>query len=249
NPADSVFCSHGSGVNVKWDKADSFMHLDSGFSVKGDEIIAEAPKLKTGNIDFDDKELEAIMQKEFGEIKRPSYESVSYDFGGFEKKKKQIKKDYLIVDGYNIIYAIDSLKALAKDNVEAARARLLDMLINYRAYRGNEVCLVFDGYMKPGSLGSKSDERGVRLVYTKEGQSADNYIETLIHEIGKNYSVRVATSDGLIQLAALRSGVIRMSARELEHELNATLAEISDIITDLRSDRISMEEAARIVTD
>ncbi len=249
NPADSVFCSHGSGINVKWDKADGFMHMDSGFSVDGEEVKAEAPKLRTGNIDFDDKELEAIMQKEFGETRRPSYESISYDFGSFEKKKKQIKKDYLIVDGYNIIYAMDSLKAAAKDSIEAARSRLLEMLINYRAYKGNEVCLVFDGYMRPGNAGSKSDERGVHLVYTKEGQSADNYIETLIREIGKNYSVRVATSDGLIQLAALRSGVIRMSARELEHELSETLDEISDIITDLRPDKISMKEAAKIVQE
>ncbi len=249
NPADSVFCSHGAGVNVKWNRADEFMHLDSGFSVKGDEISVDAPKVRTGNIDFDEKELEAIMLKEFGGIKRPDYESVSYDFGKNETKKKTIRKDYLIVDGYNIIYAIESLASLAKENVESARQRLLEMLINYRAYKGNEVCLVFDGYNRKDNPGAKSDEHGVRVVYTKEGQSADNYIETLVHEIGKNYSVRVATSDGLIQLAALRSGVIRMSAREFEHELNTVLSEISDMITDLRPDEISLKEAARFVQD
>ncbi len=248
NSADSVFCSHGAGVNVKWNKVSEFVHLDSGIKLNDDTIeVIHAPKVRTGNISFDEKELEAIMQKEFGEIKRPQIASVTVDFGNHEKKKnKEIKKDYLIIDGYNIIFGWDELKELAKDNIEYARSKLINMLANYKAYKGNEVCLIFDGYKLKDNLGTKQDLHGIHIAYTKEGESADSYIESLIHEIGKNYSVRVATSDGLIQLAALRSGVIRLSSRELQYELMQALKEIDYLLKETNKSNIKLSDVAKI---
>ncbi len=248
NTADSVFCSHGAGVNVKWNKVPEFVHLDSGIKFEDDHIeVVHSPKVKTGNISFDEKELEAIMQREFGEIKRPQIASVTVDFGNHEKKKaKVIKKDYLIIDGYNIIFGWDNLKELAKENIEYARTKLINMLANYKAYRGNEVCLIFDGYKLKDNIGTKEDIHGIHVAYTKEGESADNYIESLVHEIGKNYSVRVATSDGLIQLTALRAGVIRMSNRELKYEVDQALAEIDDVLREGTLDKIKLEDLVKI---
>jgi len=248
NTADSVFCSHGAGVNVKWNKVPEFAHLDSG--IEFDEAIPElthAPKVRSGNIDFDEKELEAIMAKEFGEIKRPQIASISVDFGKPQNKKNiEIKKDYLIVDAYNMIFGWDELKNIAKDNISIARAKLIDIFVNYKVYKGNEVCLVFDGYNLKDNLGTKEDVHGVHTVYTKEGLSADGYIEALIHDIGKNYSVRVASSDGLIQLAALKSGVIRMSGRELKYEVEKALSEISVLVSETQSNSLKLKDIAKI---
>jgi len=247
NSADSVFCSHGAGVNVKWNKVPEFAHLDSGISLEGDAPeLSRSPKLRTGNIDFDEKELEAIMQKEFGEIKRPQIASVTIDFGGSSKKKETvIKKDYIIVDGYNMLYSWSELLELSKSSLDAARKRLIDMLINFKAFKGYEICLVFDAYKRKDNLGVKEDDHGIHVVFTKEGESADAYIEALLHEIKKNCRVRVATSDGLIQLTALRSGVIRMTSKELEYEVTKALNEISNILH-IPAKRITLEDVARI---
>ncbi|MCQ2561983.1 MAG: NYN domain-containing protein, partial [Clostridia bacterium] len=232
NIADSVFCSHGAGVNVKWDCVREFMHIDSGLRFSGGVIEeAAAPKVRSRNLDFDEKELEAIMLKEFGPIKRPQYTSISWgERKKQEERRRELKKDYLIVDGYNIIYGWEELKKAAKDNFAGARSKLCDMLENYHGYKGGELVLVFDGYKVKDNPGTKDSGSGLRVVYTKEGESADGYIERLCREIGKNYNVRVATSDGLIQLTALRAGVMRMSARELETEVRGVLAEISDLL-------------------
>lgn len=245
NSADSVFCSHGAGVNVKWNKVPEFVHLDSGIEIKDDKLeILHSPKVRTGNINFDEKELEAIMQREFGEIKRPQIASVTVDFGGnYKKKKIALKKEYIIVDGYNIIFAWDNLK---NEKIANARRKLTDMLINYRAYKDCEVCLVFDGYKVKDNLGTKEDDHGVHVVYTKEGESADAYIESLAHEIGKNYSVKIATSDALIQLSALRAGLLRMSNKELEYEVNSAIKEIRRILEENAPEKIKFKDIAKI---
>lgn len=232
NIADSVFCSHGAGVNVKWDCVQEFMHLDSGIRLSHGVIEeASSPKIRSRNLDFDEKELEAIMLKEFGPIKRPQYSSISWGERKSEKaRSREIKKDYLIVDGYNIIYSWEDLKKEASGSFAGARSKLCDMLENYKGYKGGELVLVFDGYKVKDNPGSKDSGSGIKIVYTKEGESADGYIERLCREIGKNYNVRVATSDGMIQLTALRAGVIRMSARELEMEVRAVLSEITDLL-------------------
>ncbi len=233
NPADSVFCSHGAGINVKWDKVREFMHVNSGLRVADGEVVEESsPKVRTGrSLDLDERALEDIMNREFGPIRRPVYSAVTRG----EKKEKdarrrELQKDYLIVDGYNVIFAWDELKELAKGSFAGARERLTEMLVNYHGYRGGELVLVFDGYKVKGNPGTKEDVGGIHIVYTQENQSADGYIEKLVHEIGKNYHVRVATSDGLIQLTALRMGVQRLSSRELEFEVRKALADIDDVL-------------------
>jgi len=231
NTADSVFCSHGAGVNVKWDRADSFMHIDSGLRFDGGRVSeASAPKLRSRSMDLDEKELEAIMLREFGPIKRPQYSPVTYDYNKDSGKTTEIRKEYYIVDGYNVIFAWDELKSIAGDSIASARDRLITELGNFAGFKGCELVLVFDGYKVKDNPGTREEDRGIRVVYTRENETADQYIEKLVHDIGKNYSVKVATSDGLIQLAALRLGVIRMSSRELQNEVGRTMEEIRDII-------------------
>ena len=233
NPADSVFCSHGAGVNVKWDKVKDFMHVDSGLRVADGEVVeASSPKVRTGrSLDLDERALEEIMNREFGPIRRPVYSAVTRgEKAAKDAKRREILKDYLIVDGYNVIFAWDELKELAKGSFAGARERLTEMLVHYHGYRGGELVLVFDGYKVKGNPGTKEEAGGIHIVYTKENESADNYIEKLVHEIGKNYRVRVATSDGLIQLTALRMGVQRLSSRELEHEVRKALEEIDELL-------------------
>lgn len=233
NPADSVFCSHGAGVNVKWDKVRDFMHVDSGLRVADGEVVeASSPKVRTSrSLDLDERALEEIMAREFGPIKRPVYSAVTRgEKAAKDARRRELRTDYLIVDGYNVIFAWDELKELAKGSFAGARERLTEMLVNYHGYRGGELVLVFDGYKVKGNPGTKEDTGGIHVVYTKENESADNYIEKLVHEIGRNYHVRVATSDGLIQLTALRMGVQRLSARELEFEVRKALDEIADIL-------------------
>ncbi|MDO5332221.1 MAG: NYN domain-containing protein, partial [Bacillota bacterium] len=183
NSADSVFCSHGSGINVPWYKVEDFMHIDSGIRIEGDVPALTTPKVKTGNIDFDEKELEAIMLKEFGPIKRPQYSKVTYDSDEYRKKHIDIKKEYLIVDGYNVIYAWDNLKELSSVSLEAAALTLSDVLENYAHFRNCNVTIVFDAYKVKQGTGSKSSSDLVNILYTKEGESADFYIEKLIREI------------------------------------------------------------------
>lgn len=227
NPADSVFCSKGAGVTVKWDRVREFMHVDSGLRFEDGSVTESEPQFRGRGADIDEKEFLAIMEREFGPAKKPVYSSVTRG----ERLKKQAeametKKDYLIVDGYNVIFAWEELKKLAAESLPAARERLADMLSNYRGYRGGELVLVFDGD-RARALGKSGHlHAGVHVVYTPENQSADGYIEKLVHDIGKNYRVRVATSDSLIQLTALRSGVIRLSSRELEFEVRRAMEEI-----------------------
>ena len=247
NTPDSVFCSHGSGIIVKWDAVERFMHLDSGIRLdSGEAGSAAKPKLRSGSLDFDEKALEAIIQKEFGPPKRPSYSSVTYEYGKPGKSKSgPAKKEYLIVDGYNIIYAWEELKKLADADVGAARDSLAEILINYRSLRGCELMLIFDGYRRPGPGGTE-DAGGIHILYTKERESADLYIERLVHEMRKDYSISVVSSDAMIQLAALRQGVKRMSSREMRAEVELADAQISGIIAAHSPGRIRLGDVARI---
>ncbi len=237
NPADSVFCSHGAGVNVKWNLADSLMHMETGLSIEGGKVGEKSPvKLRSGSLDLDERELQAIMEREFGKSKEPRISSVSYDFGKPRKAAAPLKKDYYIVDGYNVIYAWDELKKLAEDGLASARAGLIDVLVNYRAYTGCELILVFDAYKQKDNPGRKEDIGGIHVVYTMEDESADIRIEKLIHEMNRNFSVCVVSSDGLIQLCALRLGVRRMSSRELLHETRLAREGIREIIASHREE-------------
>ncbi|MBR0416988.1 MAG: TetM/TetW/TetO/TetS family tetracycline resistance ribosomal protection protein [Firmicutes bacterium] len=249
NPSSSVFCSHGSGVNVRWDSVEEFEHIDSGLSFGGEAPAAADPKLRPGNFDFDEKELEEIMEREFGKIKRPRYSTVVYEpLSGYKAKIKDAKKEYLVVDGYNIVFAWDSLKKLAADDISAARESLMDILAEYRSVKGCEMVIVFDGYKLKGNEGSRFDHKGINIVYTKEGQSADAYIESLVKDLGHSYSISVATSDALVQLSALRQGTRRISARELEMDVKAEKTRIEEIIAGYSTGSSKLGERAKITS-
>lgn len=224
NTPDSVFCSHGAGTVVKWNEVESHMHLDTGF---GRDKTPE-PTLRPRFFSLDDEELERIMEREFGPIRRREYGSAMRTREP-ERIIAPSKKEYLIVDGYNLIFGWDEMKALADDNLDLARSRLTDMLRSYRAFRGCELVLVFDGYKVAGNPGER-DTAGIRIVFTKENETADMYIEKLANDIGKNYAVRVVTNDSLIRLSALRSGVLRMSCKEFVNELGFVMEQISEYI-------------------
>ena len=235
NPADSVFCSHGAGINIPWNEVFSHMHLESILRQKAAGELPSAPRVRKQNLDLDEKELQRIMEREFGPEKRVLYRPPT------SAVTPQIelppgKKKYLIVDGYNMIFAWDGLREQAQSDLSGARERLLDILSNFCGYSPCELVVVFDSYRVKGGLGSKSKFNNLRVVYTKENESADLYIETLVGQIGKNYAVRVATSDALIQLSALRSGVLRVSASELLREIEQTNEAIAKVIFSLREE-------------
>jgi len=227
NTPDSVFCDHGAGVTVKWDQVHRYMHLDSGY---GKEKPTE-PAIITRNLSMDDKELEAIMEREFGPVKRPMYHAPENRPATETLTIRPPRQQALIVDGYNIIFAWDELAETAKTDLDAARRQLCDKLISYAGFKKCRLVVVFDGYKVKGSPGEKTLLHGVQVVYTKENETADAYIEALADKIGPNYAVRVATSDGLVQLSSLRSGVLRMSARELYEELERTRKEMTGYFT------------------
>lgn len=212
NTPDSVFCAHGAGFPVKWNQVPEYMHLESS-------LKTEQPQIITRNLRMDDKELEAIMEREFGPVKRPLYRAPANRPATEPLTIRPPKKQTLIVDGYNIIFAWDALAETAKTDLDAARRHLCDLLSSYAGFKKHRVIVVFDAYKRKGNPGSKEFLHNIQIVYTPEGISADQYIETLVTEIGSNDNVRVATSDSMIQLSTFRSGVLRMSARELQEEV------------------------------
>ena len=230
NSPDSVFCAHGAGFVVKWDRADEYMHLDTGLGRDGGGKTFPAPRLRMGNLNIDDKELEAIMEREFGPIRRPMYTKPAPDRAAVSPPALREKREMLVIDGYNVIFAWEELKALAEDSLDAARHALGEILVSYRGFTGSDVVLVFDGYAVKGNPGEKSEYHGVRVVYTKENESADLYIQGLLHDIGKNASVRVVTSDNLIRLSALGSGILRTNAREFGNEVDWVMGQIGNVL-------------------
>ena len=221
NTPDSVFCAHGAGFNVKWNEVKNHMHLESGLKEE------EAPQIITRNVRYDDKELEKIMEREFGPLRTPLYNAKAANRPATEEITiRPLKQKYIIVDGYNIIFAWEHLAAQARSDLDAARRQLCDALSSYAGFTKCRLVVVFDGYKQKGNPGEKSQFHNIQVVYTKEGETADAYIEALVHEIGSNYAVRVATSDGLVQLSSIRSGVLRMSARELQLEVEEARKEM-----------------------
>ena len=219
NTPDSVFCDHGAGFTVKWDKVKDYMHLESG-------LKEEKPTIITKNLAISDKELEAIMEREFGPVKRPLYHAPANRPAQEQLTIRPLKDQCLIVDGYNIIFAWEELAQTAASDLDAARRSLLDRMSSYAGYKKCRVIVVFDGYKQKGNPGEKEHFHNIQVVYTKEGETGDAYIEALVSQIGRNYAVRVATSDGLVQIASLRSGVLRMSARELQNEVESAQQEM-----------------------
>lgn len=237
NTPDSVFCAHGAGFTVKWDGVSQYMHLESCIKKEAEEYV---PKVYRQNLSIDDKELEAIMEREFGPIKRPQYRPPTVNSAEEKREPVSLRNTgkYLIVDGYNVIFAWEDLAKTAETELEAARVQLMDILAGYSAFTKTKVVLVFDAYKVEGNPGKQFDYNKINVVYTKENETGDLFIEKLVGKIGKNEKVTVVTSDGLIQLSALRSGVLRMSAREFENEVNLVSSEIHKIMSRLHSQRL-----------
>lgn len=228
NTPDSVFCAHGGGFQVKWDKVPEYMHIES--CLKKEKIPYE-PVLNRRNFRIDDKELEAIMTREFG----PPGETVLYR-GKPESKAEERefelreRKKYCIIDGYNCIFASDDLKAVAETSLDSARVKLLRQVAGYSAFTHCECVVVFDAYLVDGGKGSRFDKDGVHVVFTRENETADAYIEHMISEIGRNYNVTVVTSDNMIRLSAAGYGVLRLSAAAFAGEMEAAHRKMDEII-------------------
>ena len=233
NPADSVFCTHGAGHVVPWREVPEHAHCDSGMlRSRGADRAPVRPA--TGGIDGD-KELLAIFERTYGPIKNRGMDALTQSRNvtarpGLDDMTYVHKDDVLVVDGYNIIFAWDELKAVAAENFDAARADLIRILCNYQGMRKCRVILVFDAYRVKGGPGSRDKEAGVEIVYTKEGETADSYIEKLSYELGKDHHVKVATGDGLEQLIVLGHGAQRLSARELKWEVEQVQERIADFL-------------------
>ena len=236
NPPHSVFCAHGAGFIVPWQEVDAYKHLDAGLalSASADSLLPKAAGLAR-TYRLSDEELEAIMLREFGPIRRKRYSEPRRTDARKEdrpagKKETAPPGRLLIVDGYNVIYAWASLKELAAFSLEKARHTLMDLLSSYVAYTKTELVLVFDAYLVKDGTGSDFVRDGYRVVFTKEDQTADTFIEILMHELGPNYNIRVVTGDRLVQYSAVHSGVLRMTAKEFEDEVTAIGNEITEFI-------------------
>ena len=234
HPADSVFCAHGGGFTVPWNEVRQHMHVDSGYGKENsaEQILPSAARVAR-RYHLDDKELEAIMLREFGPIKRRKYGEPKRKVTSIHSKPYVPRKEHLIIDGYNVIHAWDFLKEIAAGNLELAREQLMDILSNYVSYTKNEVTLVFDAYRVKGNAGSEFMRDGYKVVYTAENETGDAYIERLMHLLGPNYAVRVVTADRLVQFSAVHSGILRMTVKEFEEEIARINLEITEYIKKL----------------
>ncbi len=230
NSADSIFCSHGAGHVVPWDQVKQHMHLDAVYrpAKPAEEVSpASAPARRTSRplTVAEEKELEAIFERTYGPIKRPQvYREVKPARHNLDDKPVTLKTpkpmdEYLLVDGYNIIFAWDELKRLAQEDLEAARQQLMDRLCSYQGYKKCRVILVFDAYRVKGGHRTVEPYHNITVVYTKEAETADMYIERASYDIGKKHRVRVATSDNIEQLIILGHGCLRISARAFHAEV------------------------------
>ncbi len=220
NTPDSVFCAHGAGFTVKWRDVPMYMHLDRCLKQE------RPPQLLTRNLQTEELELERIMERQFGPQTTRLYRPTEHRPATETVTIRPMKQQYLIVDGYNILFQWEDLAKIAEGDLEAARRRLCDELSNFAGFRKWRVVLVFDGYKRKGNPGEKSQYHNIQVVYTRENETGDAYIEALVAQIGNNYNVRVATSDALVQISSLRSGVLRLSARELREELEQAKKEM-----------------------
>lgn len=236
NPAGSVFCSHGAGFEVKWDKVDSYAHLPLWSTFRKADAPGQTSyrrSVAAGGAPELEKELLAIFERTYGSIRRrdilPTQMLRSDDKEALIRSLEPAE-EYVLVDGYNIIHAWDELREIARDNLDAARHVLMDRLCNYQGYRNCALILVFDAYRVPQGLGAVEKYHNIHIVYTKEAETADQYIERVTYALGKRRRVRVATSDGLEQLIILGHGAQRIPATEFHEELETVEAAIAEIL-------------------
>ena len=237
-PADSVFCAHGAGFVVPWDQVRSHMHVDSGWG-KSTRPEQEAAVSQRRAMAYratleEDAELLKIFERTYGPIKRDPLAAFrpvqKRERPDFAAEQWEIAPEYLLVDGYNIIFAWDELNALSKESLDAARHKLMDILCNYQGFQKCVLILVFDAYRVPGSPGSIEQYHNIHVVYTKEAETADMFIERVTHEIGRNRRVRVATSDGMEQIIILGHGALRVSARMFHEEVQNVEKQIRALV-------------------
>ena len=238
NPASSVFCDHGGSITVPWNEAGAMMHCDSGVRFGApppEEAPAPRQRREAGSYE-DDKELQSIFERTYGKVERKAFEPAksparkSLDDRKYNVDLQLGGTEYLLVDGYNVIFAWDELNRLAAQDIAAARAALTSVLSNYQGFRKCVVILVFDAYKVKGNPGSVETVDGVKVVYTKEAQTADAYIERATYELRKERRVRVATSDNLEQVIILGHGAQRISAAAFHAEVQAAEGEIGKLI-------------------
>ena len=245
NPTGSVFCAHGAGYNVKWDQVKEMAHVDSGLSLDAPppEEAAPAPPparpMDRGLSLEQDKELLAIFERTYGKVERrafappPKPARTSLDDKKYNVQTQNRGPEYLLVDGYNIIFAWEELKQVAQTNLDAARQMLMDLLSNYQGFKKCVVILVFDAYKVPRSVQDIYKYHNIYVVYTKEAETADTYIERATYEIGKHHRVRVATSDGAEQLIILGHGALRLSATTFKAEVEQVSGQIAALLKQL----------------
>ena len=238
NPADSVSCAHGAGFVVPWDQVRSHMHVDSGWG-KSTRPEQEAAVPQRRAMAYratleEDAELLKIFERTYGPIKRDPLAAFrpvqKRERPDFAAEQWEIAPEYLLVDGYNIIFAWDELNALSKESLDAARHKLMDILCNYQGFQKCVLILAFDAYRVPGSPGSIEQYHNIHVVYTKEAETADMFIERVTHEIGRNRRVRVATSDGMEQIIILGHGALRVSARMFHEEVQNVEKQIRALV-------------------
>ena len=242
NTPDSVFCAHGGGFNVKWDQVRDYMHVDSGLRLGGEKEIPQPTAPAGGQREYrggsleQDKELQAIFERTYGKVETKAFQPqkkparTSLDEGKYTIRNQKTGPEYLLVDGYNIIFAWEELKKLAAQDVSAARGALEEILSNYQGFRKCVVILVFDAYKVKGNPGSVEKKENIYVVYTKEAETADAYIEKATYDLGKEHRVRVATSDALEQMIILGHGALRLSARAFQAEVEQVQGEISKLV-------------------
>lgn len=235
NPTGSVFCAHGAGFVVKWDQVEEYMHLQNRRIKREPEKERRNRGTESQDVWASEKELEEIFVRTYGPVKRerqsPSQRIIAS--GSQDRvpaiKKKEQPEAYLLVDGYNIIFAWEDLRELAEVNLEGARNKLMDILCNYQGFIKCHLILVFDAYKVKGNPGEVVKYHNIYVVYTREAETADQYIEKTVHQLGRKYDVTVATSDALEQMIILGQGGQRLSAQGL-------LEEIEEVNRQLRED-------------
>lgn len=244
NTADSVFCSHGAGHTVRWDEVPGMAHIVTDVLKPADApdepiVTRQRSEAYRGSL-LQDKELMRIFEMTYGPIKRKNGEAMHTPRSAGSERIKPPKAvplpegpEYLLVDGYNIIFAWEELAELARTDLDAARHRLIQILCNYQGYRRCELILVFDAYKVKGNPGSIEQQHGIHVVYTKEAETADMYIEKVTHTLAKEHRVRVATSDGLEQIIILGHGAVRVPARQFREEVEQVERAIREILESL----------------
>ena len=237
NTPDSVFCSHGSGFTVKWNDVFEYMHLEEALAVKLEAINPTEIKKKS-NVVAGEEELIKIFEQTYGKIKRRlpdvmqtrKLPEVKREYKSPTKPRKIPEEEYLLIDGYNIIFAWNDLKKVAEDNLEEAREILIDRICGYQAMMRNKVILVFDAYKVKGGVREIERIHGISVVYTKEAETADAYIEKTSRELIKNYRVRVATSDNLEQIIIFGHGAQRIPAGEFLEEVRRAEQDMRNLL-------------------